>query len=167
MKRKKEIDKKAIEDAMRVILKAINEDIARDGLKDTPHRIAQMYEEIFAGIIRDPKRELTTYVAKNEDEMIIIKDIPSYSMCEHHLLPFFDKAHIVYIPKANRITGFSSLVRVIDDGMGFDPQQAGAAGHFGLTGMRERAALVGGALTVTSEPGSGTVVQLTIEDYAK
>jgi GTP cyclohydrolase I len=114
MRKRKEIDKKAIEDAVRMILKAVNEDLARDGLKDTPHRIAQMYEEIFAGIDRDPKKELKTYIAKNEDEMIIIKDIPFYSMCEHHLLPFFGKAHIVYIPKANRITGFSSLVRVID-----------------------------------------------------
>lgn len=108
------VDKTAIERAVRTILRAIGEDLERDGLKDTPRRIAQMYEEIFAGITRDPKRELKTYVAKNEDEMIIIKDIPFYSVCEHHLLPFFGKAHIVYIPKNNRITGFSSLVRVID-----------------------------------------------------
>jgi len=95
-------------------LTAIGEDLNRDGLRDTPRRIASMYEEIFAGINRDPLKELKTYKAKNEDEMIIIKNIPFYSVCEHHLLPFFGKAHVVYIPKNNRITGFSSMVRVID-----------------------------------------------------
>ena len=108
------VKKDVIEKAVVNILKAIGEDPNRDGLKDTPRRIANMYEEIFAGVKRDPKRELKTYKAKNEDEMIIIKDIPFYSVCEHHLLPFYGKAHIVYIPKDNRITGFSSLVRVID-----------------------------------------------------
>ncbi len=108
------MNKKAIEKAVKTILEAIGENVERDGLKDTPCRIAKMYAEIFAGINRDPKKELKTYRAKNEDEMIIIKDIPFYSVCEHHLLPFFGKAHVVYIPKANRITGFSSLVRVID-----------------------------------------------------
>jgi len=105
------VNKEMIEKAVLSILKAIGEDPNRDGLKDTPRRIANMYEEIFAGVKRDPKRELKTYTAKNEDEMIIIKDIPFYSVCEHHLLPFYGKAHIVYIPKDNRITGFSSLVR--------------------------------------------------------
>jgi len=110
----RKINKKEIEGAVKIILKAIGEDLNRDGLKDTPKRIAHMYEEIFSGVNKDPKKELKTYTAKNEDEMIIIKDIPFYSVCEHHLLPFFGKAHIVYIPKKNRITGFSSLVRVID-----------------------------------------------------
>ncbi|TET63489.1 MAG: GTP cyclohydrolase I FolE [Candidatus Stahlbacteria bacterium] len=110
----RKINKKEIEGAVKIILKAIGEDLNRDGLKDTPKRIARMYEEIFSGVNKDPKKELKTYTAKNEDEMIIIKDIPFYSVCEHHLLPFFGKAHIVYIPKKNRITGFSSLVRVID-----------------------------------------------------
>ena len=110
----RKINQKEIEGAVKIILKAIGEDLNRDGLKDTPKRIARMYEEIFSGVNKDPKKELKTYTAKNEDEMIIIKDIPFYSVCEHHLLPFFGKAHIVYIPKKNRITGFSSLVRVID-----------------------------------------------------
>ncbi|OGC43214.1 GTP cyclohydrolase I FolE [candidate division WOR-3 bacterium RBG_13_43_14] len=113
-KQPEKIDKKRIEKAVRMIIEAIGDNPDRDGLKETPRRIAQMYEEIFAGITRDPKRELKTYQAKNEDEMIIIKDIPFYSVCEHHLLPFFGKAHIVYIPKNNCITGFSSLVRVLD-----------------------------------------------------
>ena len=108
------MNKKEIEKAIKIILQAIGEDVNRDGLKDTPRRIAQMYSEIFAGINKDPKKELKTYKTKNEDEMIIIKDIPFYSICEHHLLPFFGKAHLVYIPKENKITGFASLVRVID-----------------------------------------------------
>ncbi len=108
------MDKKKIEQAVRILLKAIGEDIDRDGLKETPRRVAEMYEEIFSGVKMDPKKELKTYRAKNEDEMILVKDIPFYSICEHHLLPFFGKAHIVYIPKDNKITGFSSLVRVID-----------------------------------------------------
>jgi len=84
-------DRKKIEEAVKIILKAIGEDATRDGLKDTPRRIAAMYEEIFCGLGRDPKKVLKTYVAKNEDEMIIIKDIPFYSICEHHLLPFFGR----------------------------------------------------------------------------
>jgi GTP cyclohydrolase I len=108
------IDRKKIEKAVSDILIAIGENKDREGLKDTPRRIARMYEEIFSGVRKDPKKELKTYKTKNEDEMIIIKDIPFYSICEHHLLPFFGKAHVVYIPKENKITGFSSLVRVID-----------------------------------------------------
>jgi len=108
------MNKRKIEQAIKIILKAIGEDINREGLKDTPRRIAEMYEELFAGVNQDPKKELKIYKTKNEDEMIIIKDIPFYSVCEHHLLPFFGKAHVVYIPKENKITGFSSLVRVID-----------------------------------------------------
>ena len=108
------IDKKKIEKAVSDILGAIGENAKREGLKDTPKRVASMYDEIFSGVGKDPKKELKTYKTKNEDEMIIIKDIPFYSVCEHHLLPFFGKAHIVYIPKHNKITGFSSLVRVID-----------------------------------------------------
>ncbi len=108
------IDKRKIEKAVSDILIAIGEDQNREGLKDTPRRVARMYEEIFSGVQKDPRKELKTYKTKNEDEMIIIKDIPFYSVCEHHLLPFFGKAHVVYIPKENKITGFSSLVRVID-----------------------------------------------------
>lgn len=108
------MNEKEIEKAVKIILKAIGEDLTRHGLKDTPRRIAHMYKDIFAGITKDPKKELKTYEAKNEDEMIIVKNIPFYSICEHHLLPFFGKAHVVYIPKGNKITGFSSLVRVVD-----------------------------------------------------
>ncbi len=108
------MQKKVIEKAVRTLLKAIGENPNREGLKGTPHRVAEMYAEIFSGINKDPRKELKTYKAKNDDEMIIIKDIPFYSICEHHLLPFFGRAHIVYIPKEDKITGFSTLVRVID-----------------------------------------------------
>lgn len=105
---------KKIEKAISDILLAIGEDPNREGLKNTPKRIAKLYKEIFAGIDADPAKLMRVYKVKNQEEMIIIKDIPFYSMCEHHLLPFFGKAHIVYIPKKNRITGFSNLVKVVE-----------------------------------------------------
>lgn len=108
------MDKRKIERAVRSIIEAIGEDPQRLGLKDTPHRVAEMCEEIFRGIEHDPAKAFKVYRVKNENEMIVIRDIPFYSMCEHHLLPFFGKAHIVYIPKSNKITGFSSLLRVIE-----------------------------------------------------
>ena len=114
LRKRMKVNKKEIEKAIRLILKSVGEDLRRDGLKDTPKRVAAMYEELFAGLHQDPRKELKTYTAKNEDEMIIVKDVPFYSICEHHLLPFIGKAHLVYIPKKNKITGFSSLVRVID-----------------------------------------------------
>lgn len=95
-------------------LEAIGEDPNRPGLRDTPKRIARMCQELFSGVGRDPKRELKLFTTKNEDEMILIKDIPFYSICEHHLLPFFGKAHIAYVPKDNRIAGFSSFVKAIE-----------------------------------------------------
>ncbi|RKX69879.1 GTP cyclohydrolase I FolE [candidate division WOR-3 bacterium] len=108
------MDLKRIERAIVEILIAIGEDPTREGLKQTPRRIARLYKEIFSGINTDPKKVMKVYRVKNQEEMIIIKDIPFYSMCEHHLLPFFGKAHIVYIPKKNRITGFSNLVQVVE-----------------------------------------------------
>lgn len=95
-------------------LEAIGEDPSRPGLKGTPDRIAKMCEELFSGVGRDPKQELKLFTTKNEDEMILVKDIPFYSVCEHHLLPFFGKAHIAYVPKANKIAGFSSFVKMIE-----------------------------------------------------
>lgn len=108
------MDKKKIEEAVRMLLKAIGENPNREGLKCTPRRVAEMFEEIFSGMNKDPIKEMVCYKAKNEDEMIMVKDIPFYSMCEHHLLPFFGKAHAVYIPRDNRVTGFSTLVRIIE-----------------------------------------------------
>jgi len=102
--------KKAVVD----FLEAIGEDPSRPGLEGTPDRIARMCEEIFSGVARDPKQELKLHTTKNEDEMILIKDIPFYSVCEHHLLPFFGKAHVAYVPKDNKIAGFSSFVKLIE-----------------------------------------------------
>lgn len=112
--RKKTIDKTKIEQAMRLILEAIGEDTSREGMKETPRRVAEMYSEIFSGIFKEPKKDITTYTAKNQDEMIVLRYIPFFSMCEHHLLPFFGYVHIAYIPSKNRITGFSNLLEVVD-----------------------------------------------------
>ena len=91
------MDKEKIETAVRMILEAIGENPDREGLKDTPRRVAKMYEEIFAGLINKPEDELSVFFTEEHDEMILVKDIPVYSMCEHHLLPFFGTAHIAYI----------------------------------------------------------------------
>ena len=103
-----------IEQAVKDLLLAIGEDPRREGLLDTPCRVARMYEEVLAGMSADPIDELKVYTAKNEDEMILVKDITFHSLCEHHLLPFFGRVHIAYIPRHNKITGFSSLVKVVE-----------------------------------------------------
>ena len=109
-----QMNKRKIEKAVKMILEAVGEDPQRDGLKDTPKRVADFYEEIFAGLNENPQKQLKLYSAPNRDEMIITKDIFFHSLCEHHLLPFFGKAHIAYIPSDNKITGFSRLVRVVE-----------------------------------------------------
>ena len=97
------------------MLEAIGEDPAREGLLRTPQRVAEMYEEIFAGLTDDPAEHLSVTFAADHDEMIMVKDIPLYSMCEHHLIPFLGRAHVAYIPNANgRITGLSKLARLVD-----------------------------------------------------
>lgn len=108
------MNKKKIEKAIKMILEEIGEDTKRDGLKGTPKRVAELCEEIFSGIKKDPKKELKPYSFPNHDEMVIAKDISFNSFCEHHLLPFFGKVHIFYIPDNNRITGFSRLARVVE-----------------------------------------------------
>ena len=108
------MDKKKIEKAVRMILEAIGEDPKRDGLKDTPRRVADMYNEIFSGIGRKPEKELAVMFEKDHQEIVLLKDIPLYSVCEHHMIPFIGKAHIAYIPKGNRITGLSKIARVVD-----------------------------------------------------
>ena len=109
-----QMNKRKIEKAVKMILEAVGEDPQREGLKDTPRRVADFYEEIFAGLNENPQDHLRLYSAPNQDEMVIVKDIFFHSLCEHHLLPFFGKAHIAYIPSDNKITGFSRLVRVIE-----------------------------------------------------
>jgi GTP cyclohydrolase I len=108
------IDVAAIERAIHQLLLAVGEDPAREGLKETPCRVARMYQEVLSGMADDPIDQLKVYTAKNEDEMILVKDITFHSLCEHHLLPFFGKVHIAYIPRSNKITGFSSLVKVVE-----------------------------------------------------
>ena len=109
---KKTIDKVAIEKAVREILIAIGEDPDREGLKGTPDRVARMYEEIFSGLHQDPREHLKVlFKNENHEEMVVVKDIPFYSSCEHHLVPFFGKAHVVYVPKDGRLTGLSKLAR--------------------------------------------------------
>ncbi|MGB4735705.1 MAG: GTP cyclohydrolase I, partial [Bacillota bacterium] len=91
--------------AVRDILEAIGEDPEREGLRDTPLRIARMFQEIFSGLEQDPRKELTSVFNEDYEEMVIINDIPIYSMCEHHLLPFHGKAHVAYLPKGGRVVG--------------------------------------------------------------
>ncbi len=108
------MNKKKIESAVRVILEAIGEDTSRKDLQETPRRVAEMYEEIFSGVSRSPEAELEVILDQKHDEIILLKGIPLYSVCEHHLLPFIGKAYIAYIPKQGRVTGLSKLARVVD-----------------------------------------------------
>jgi GTP cyclohydrolase I len=108
------MDKKRIEKAVREILIAVGEDIRRPDIKDTPKRVADMYEEILSGTRVNPEKELEVVFEKEHDEMVILKGIPLYSICEHHLLPFIGKAHVAYLPSDNRVTGLSKIARVVD-----------------------------------------------------
>jgi GTP cyclohydrolase I len=109
------IDVDRIERAVREILEAIGEDPDRDGLVRTPRRIAKMYEEIFAGMREDPSHHLTVTFEAEHDEMVMVRDIPLHSMCEHHLVPFAGRAHVAYIPGDDgRITGLSKIARLVD-----------------------------------------------------
>lgn len=108
------MDDKRIENAVREILFAIGEDPDREGLKETPGRVARMCEEIFSGIGDDPKRHLKIFEEKGVEEMVVVRDIPLYSICEHHLIPFVGRAHIAYIPSEGRVIGLSKLARIVD-----------------------------------------------------
>ena len=108
------MDKAKIERAVRDILEAIGEDPDREGLLETPKRVANMYEEIFSGISDDPKRHIKVFSEKDNDEIVVVRDIPLYSMCEHHLLPFIGKVHIAYIPSEGKVIGLSKLARIVD-----------------------------------------------------
>ena len=108
------MDKKKIEKAVRMILEAIGDDPERKDLIGTPARVADMYEEIFSGLNSDPEKQLEVIFDKEHHEIVLLKGIPLYSVCEHHLIPFIGKAHVAYIPKGNRVTGLSKLARVVD-----------------------------------------------------
>jgi len=108
-------NKDKIRNAVRDILEAIGEDPTREGLVDTPDRVVRMYEEIFSGLNEDASKHLkVVFHDEDHEELVIVKDIPFYSYCEHHLVPFFGKAHIGYIPKAGRLTGLSKIARVVE-----------------------------------------------------
>jgi GTP cyclohydrolase I len=109
------IDQTRIKKAVREILEAIGEDPSREGVRATPQRVAEMYAELFNGMDKDPKADLDVDFELGYREMIILKDIPFYSMCEHHLLPFYGVAHVGYIPnEEGRIVGISKLARVVE-----------------------------------------------------
>ena len=109
------LDEAGIKKAVASIIKAIGEDPKREGLVDTPTRVAEMYAELFMGLDMDPREELTVGFEEGHREMVIVRDIPFYSMCEHHLLPFYGVAHVGYIPNASgRIVGASKLARVVE-----------------------------------------------------
>jgi len=108
------MDKEKIKKAVKDILEAVGDDPEREGLKNTPKRVAEMYEEILGGIHRNPDDDLEVFFEKEHDEIILLKDIPLYSICEHHMVPFVGKAHVAYIPGNNRITGLSKIARVVD-----------------------------------------------------
>lgn len=109
------VDLERLEAAVREILAAIGEDPTRDGLLATPGRVARMYAEVFAGLSENPADHLATVFEADHDEMVMVRDIPFASMCEHHLVPFLGRAHVAYIPNADgRITGLSKLARLVD-----------------------------------------------------
>ena len=111
---RKNMDLPKVENAVREILEAIGEDPDREGLQETPQRVARMYAEVFAGLHRDINKDIKVFHGEGNDEMILIGDIPFYSMCEHHLLPFHGKAHVVYIPRDGKIFGLSKVARIVD-----------------------------------------------------
>lgn len=108
------MDREKIKKGVISILEGIGENPDREGLRDTPARVADFYAEFFVGLTKNPKEEIRVFTTENHDEMIIIRDVTFTSMCEHHLLPFFGRVHIVYVPDNNKIAGFSSLIRAVE-----------------------------------------------------
>lgn len=109
------MDKKLIAEGIKKVLEGLGEDLNREGLRETPERVASMYGEIFTGVGRDPAEAIEFTFGEDHDEMILVTDIPLYSVCEHHLLPFLGRAHVAYIPgKEGRVAGLSKLARVVD-----------------------------------------------------
>jgi GTP cyclohydrolase I len=107
------MDKKKIEKGIKLVMEALGADLKKKDLADTPKRVADMYEEILAGQFKDAAKDLEVILEQTHDEIILVKDIPVYSICEHHLLPFVGKAHVAYIPN-KQITGLSKIARVVD-----------------------------------------------------
>ncbi|NOR14700.1 MAG: GTP cyclohydrolase I FolE [Candidatus Aminicenantes bacterium] len=114
MAKKKKVNPAQIEEGVRLVLKGIGEDLERPGIKQTPSRMAKMYQEILGGIHEDPRYLMKPIKGEEHDEMVLIKNIPLYSMCEHHMLPFAGVAHVAYIPEGGRIVGLSKIARVVE-----------------------------------------------------
>ncbi|MFA6053824.1 MAG: GTP cyclohydrolase I FolE [Thermodesulfovibrionales bacterium] len=108
------MDLKKIEKGVRLIIEGIGEDPDRAGIKDTPERVARMYQEIFSGLETPTEELLSIIEGESHDEMVLLKDIPFYSVCEHHLIPFFGKVHVAYIPSGGKIVGLSELVKSVE-----------------------------------------------------
>jgi GTP cyclohydrolase I len=108
------MDKNKIVKAVRMILGAVGDNPDRADLLGTPERVADMYEEVLSGIKQDPGKELEVLLSEGHDEVVLLKNIPLYSICEHHLLPFIGRAHVAYVPQGDRVTGLSKLARVVD-----------------------------------------------------
>jgi GTP cyclohydrolase I len=108
------IDHEKLQQAVRLFLEAIGEDPGREGLKGTPQRVARMCDEVLMGMNVDPKKIIKVLESEDHDEIVLVKDIPFHSICEHHLLPFVGVAHVAYIPEGSRVTGLSKLARVVE-----------------------------------------------------
>lgn len=107
-------NQEAIQAAVYQLLAAVGENPEREGLLDTPKRVAKMYLEMFEGLDKDPKDEFTAVFSENHEEVVLVKDIPFYSMCEHHLVPFYGVAHVAYLPQHGKVTGLSKLARAVE-----------------------------------------------------
>lgn len=107
-------NQKKVEEAVFQLLESLGEDPKREGLLDTPKRVAKMYQEMFSGLNEDPKDQFTAVFSEAHDEVVLVKDIPFYSMCEHHLVPFYGNAHVAYIPSGGKVTGLSKLARAVE-----------------------------------------------------
>lgn len=110
----KQVDLNKLKEAVTMILEAVGEDPNREGLLDTPNRVAKMYGEMFAGLHTDAREYFETVFHEGHDEVVLVKDIPFFSMCEHHLVPFYGKAHVAYIPQDGVVAGLSKLARTVD-----------------------------------------------------
>lgn len=177
MKHKKietEVDIPKLKDAVRLILEAIGEDPDRDGLKETPRRVAHMYEEMFAGLRLDPARHLEVTFPEHYDEMVLIRDISFTSMCEHHLLPFFGKAHVAYIPDG-KVTGLSKIARVVEE-VSRKPQVQERMTQTIATLVRDHLQCSGAAVVISAEhscmsirgvrkPGSKTITSALMGEF--
>lgn len=108
------MNQEKVEAAVYQLLEAIGENPEREGLLDTPKRVAKMYAKMFSGLSEDPKDQFTAVFSEGHEEMILVKDIPFYSMCEHHLVPFYGVAHVAYLPSDGRVTGLSKLARAVE-----------------------------------------------------